>query len=145
MKSLVYSQFATVKANTAALFTSKLNEEIYKLKDKAPEVKFSEADPLVAYIEYTESEEKPETIQEVAALEGFSFICEQCPHFKPILKADETVDERRKYGDCDYDGNEFGRTLKKSPACPHLFELLQGDNVKICFKEPEKEAKKCSK
>ena len=34
MKSLVFSQYAIVRANTAALFTQKLNEEIYKLKDK---------------------------------------------------------------------------------------------------------------
>lgn len=134
MKSLVFSQYAIVKANTAALFTTKLNEEVYKLKDKEPNVTFSKADPLVAYIEYTESEEKPETVQEVAALEGIRFVCEQCPHFKPILKADETVDERCKYGDCDYDGNEFGRTLKTSNACPHLFDLIQEGGVKLCFK-----------
>lgn len=134
MKSLVFSQYATVKANTAALFTSKLNEEVYKLKDKEPNVKFSEADPLCAYIEYVESENRPETIEEVEALEGIRFVCEQCPHFSPILKADGTVDARVKYGDCDYDGNEFGRTIKSSPACPHLYELLQEGGVKICFK-----------
>lgn len=134
MKSLVYSQFATVKANTAALFTSKLNEEIYKLKDKEPNVQFSEADPLCAYIEYTENENRPETVDEVAALEGIRFVCEQCPHFKPITKADGTIDNRVKYGDCDYSENEFGRAIKTSPACPHLFELIQEGGVKLCFK-----------
>lgn len=134
MKSLVFSQYAIVRANTAALFTSKLNEEVYKLKDKEPNVKFSEADPLVAYIEYTETEQKPETIDEVAALDGIKFVCEQCPHFKPILKADETIDERCKYGDCDFEGNEFGRTLKTSAACSRLYELIQEGGVKLCFK-----------
>lgn len=134
MKSLVFSQYSTVKANSDALFTAKLNEEIYKLKDKSPNVKFSEADPLCAYIEYVESEQKAETIEEVEALEGIRFICEQCPHFKPITKADGTIDNRVKYGDCDYDGNEFGRAIKTSPACPRLYELLQEGGVKICFK-----------
>lgn len=134
MKSLVFSQYAIVRANTAALFTQKLNEEIYKLKDKEPNVKFSEADPLVAYIEYTETEQKPETIDEVAALDGIKFVCEQCPHFRPILKADETIDERCKYGDCDFDGNEFGRTFKTSAACSRLYELIQEGGVKLCFK-----------
>ena len=134
MKSLVFSQYAIVRANTAALFTQKLNEEVYKLKDKEPNVKFSEADPLVAYIEYTETEKQPETIEEVAALDGIKFVCEQCPHFKPILKADETIDERRKYGDCDFEGNEFGRTLKTSAACSRLYELIQEGGVKLCFK-----------
>lgn len=134
MKSLVFSQYATVKANTAALFTTKLNEEIYKLKDKEPNVTFSKADPLVAYIEYTETEQRPETLDEFAALQGIKFVCEQCPCFEPILKADETIDERRKYGDCNFEGNEFGRTLKTAPACPHLFELIQEGSVKLCFK-----------
>lgn len=134
MKSLVFSQYATVKANTAALFTTKLNEEIRKLKGKEPNVTFSDADPLVAYIEYMESVEEPETIAEAERLEGIRFVCEQCPHFKPILKADETVDERCKYGDCDYSENEFGRALKSADACPHLYELLQEGGVRICFK-----------
>jgi len=145
MKSLVFSQFAIVKANTAALFTLKLNEEVYRLKDKEPNVKFSEADPLCAYIEYTENEQQPETIEEVEALEGIRFVCEQCPHFHPILKADETVDERCKHGDCDYIGNELGRTMKRSAACPRLYEILQGDNAVISFKEPGREADKCFK
>ena len=51
MKSLVYQQYSTVKANTDALFTTKLNEEIYRLKDYGPSVTFSVADPLCAYIE----------------------------------------------------------------------------------------------
>lgn len=134
MKSLVFSQYAIVKANTAALFTAKLNEEICRLKDKEPNVTFSDADPLCAYIEYIESEQRPETIEEAEALEGIRFVCEQCPCFKPILKADGTIDGRVKYGDCDYEGNDFGRTGKCSPACPHLYELLQGGGVTICFK-----------
>ena len=134
MKSLVFSQYAIVKANTAALFTTKLNEEIYKLKDKEPNVTFSKADPLVAYVEYSETEQKPETLEEVAVMDGIHFVCEQCPHFHAILKADETEDMRVKYGDCDFEGNEFGRTLKSAPACPHLFELIREGGVKLCFK-----------
>lgn len=135
MKSLVFSQFSTVRANTDALFTAKLNDEVYRLKDKSPNVKFSVADPLVAYIEYLESEKQPETIEEVEALEGIRFVCEQCPHFHPVLKADETVDERCKFGDCDFDGNELGRTMKNAAACSHLYDLLKdGKGVRICFK-----------
>lgn len=142
MKNLSFVQFATVKANTAALFTTKLNEEVYKHKDEEPNVRFSVCDPLCAYVEYTETETKPETIEEVEALEGIRFVCEQCPHFHAILKADGTVDNRVKYGDCDYDGNEFGRAFKKSSACPRLYEILQGDNVVIRFKNPGREAEK---
>lgn len=134
MKNLVFSQYAIVKANSAALFTTRLNETVYKLKDKEPTVKFSESDPLVAYIEYVENEQKPETIEEVEALEGIRFVCEQCPLFSPVLKSDGTEDKRARYGDCSDEGNELGRTLKSSPACLRLYELLQEGGVKICFK-----------
>jgi len=135
MKSLVFTQYAIVKADSAPLFTEKLNEAIFKLKDNEPTVSFSVSDPLTAYISYIVRETKPETIEEASELEGVRFICEQCPHFSPILKSDGTVDGRVKYGDCDFDGNEFGRSYKKQAACSRLYDLIQEGGVKLCWKE----------
>lgn len=134
MKNSVVQQYAIVKENTAPLFTAKLNNELERLKDNDPTVTFSATDPLCAYVSYIVTERHPETIEEASSLEGVRFVCEQCPMFRPILKADGTVDGRCKFGDCTYEGNEFGRALKRQPACSYLYELIQGGGVKVCFK-----------
>lgn len=131
MKSSRYEQFAIVREDSASLFTDRLNETLYRLKDNNPIVKFSESDPLCAYIKYSISETTPETISEASEMEGVSFVCAQCPYFKPILKADETVDERRKYGDCEH--AEMGRTLKNARACDRLYELIKEGSVRLCL------------
>lgn len=135
MKRLVFQQFAIVKEDTAPLLTEKLNAEIYRLKDYEPKVTFSDADPLAAYISYTVREEVPETIVEASEVNGVRFVCEQCPHFCPVLKSDGKADSRVKYGDCTFEGNEFGRSFKDQAACSRLYELIQEGGVKLCFKK----------
>ncbi len=133
MKSSVYEQFAIVREDSASYFTQKLNEEIYRLRDANPSVRFSESDPLCAYIHYTVRESHPETIAEASALEGVSFVCAQCPLFQPILREDGEVDKRCKWGDCEH--AEFGRTYKTSGACDKLYELIKEGDVRLCFTE----------
>lgn len=132
MKRSSYEQFAIVASDSASLFTEQLNEEICRLKDKNPSVHFSEStSPFYARIKYTEDFTKPETLSDEYKLQGVSFVCLQCPYFKPVLKEDGTVDKRVKWGDCEH--AEFGRTYKTTPACDKLYELIKEGDVKLCF------------
>ena len=135
MKNSYYEQYATVREDTAALFTAKLNEEIYRLRHYRPTVVISESDPLCAYVKYNISESMPETVAEASEIEGVKFRCEQCPYFTPMLKHDETIDKRCKYGDCPH--AEMGRTLKESPACELLYNLISDFNVKLIFNDED--------
>lgn len=133
MRSSSYDQFAIVSADSAPLFNQQLNEEIYRLRDNNPVVKFSESIPFYAQIKYRVNEETPETVAEASAVQGVSFVCAQCPYFKAPLKDDGTEDKRCKYGDCEH--TELGRTFKNSAACEKLFELIKEGGVKLCFTE----------
>lgn len=133
MRSSTYEQFAIVRADSASLFTEQLNAEVYRLRDNHPVVKFSESIPFYAHIKYIVNENTPETVAEASEIEGVRFVCAQCPHFKPVLKDDETEDKRCKYGDCEF--AELGRVLKKAPACDRLYELIREGSVKLCFTE----------
>ena len=133
MRSSSYDQFAIVSADSATLFNQQLNEEIYRLRDNNPVVKFSESIPFYAQIKYRIDENKPETIAEASEVEGVHFVCAQCPYFKAPLKDDGTEDKRCKYGDCEH--TELGRTFKNSAACEKLFELIKEGGVKLCFTE----------
>lgn len=131
MKRSSYEQFAIVAADSASLFTEKLNAEILRLKDNDPVVKFSESIPFYAQIKYTVDTTAPETVAEASEVEGVSFVCLQCPYFKPATKADGEVDKRVKWGDCEH--TELGRTIKTAPACERLYELIKEGDVKLCF------------
>lgn len=131
MKSSVYEQFAIVKEDSAALFTARLNEQIYALREYNPTVTFSEADPLCAYIKYVARETAPESLSEEYESQGVRFICAQCPYYSPELKDDGTPDKRCKWGNCPH--TDFRRTFKTSPACDKLYELIKEGDVKLCF------------
>ena len=131
MKRSSYEQFAIVSADSAPLFNQQLNEEIFRLRDRNPVVKFSESIPFYAQIKYRVNTETPETVAEASAVEGVRFVCAQCPYFKAPLKDDGTEDKRCKYGDCEH--TELGRTFKNTPACEKLYELIAEGGIKICF------------
>ena len=131
MKRSSYEQFAIVANDSASLFTEQLNEEILRLHGNDPVVNFSESNPFYARIKYVVNEMTPETIAEASEVEGVSFVCLQCPYFKPVLKEDGTIDKRVKYGDCEH--AEYGRTYKTTPACDKLYELIKEGDVKLCF------------
>jgi len=131
MRSSSYDQFAIVSADSASLFNQQLNEEIFRLRDNNPVVKFSESIPFYAQIKYRVNEDTPETIAEASEIEGVCFVCAQCPYFKAPLKDDGTEDKRCKYGDCEH--AELGRTFKKTAACEKLYDLIAEGGIKICF------------
>ena len=131
MRSSSYDQFAIVQADSAPIFEKQLNEEIFRLRDHNPVVKFSEAIPFYAQIKYIVNTETPETVAEASAVEGVRFVCAQCPYFKAPTKDDGTEDRRCKYGDCEH--TELGRTFKNSAACEKLYELIAEGGIKICF------------
>ena len=131
MKRSSYEQFAIVQADSASVFEKQLNEEIFRLRDRNPVVKFSESIPFYAQIKYIVNTETPETVAEASAVEGVRFVCAQCPYFKAPTKDDGTEDKRCKYGDCEH--TELGRTFKNTPACEKLYELIAEGGVRICF------------
>jgi hypothetical protein len=131
MKHSVYQQFATIQEDTASLFDARLNEKVHELRDRNPKVAFSEHIPFYAHITYTVNEDAPETIAEASAVEGVSFVCCQCPYFRPALREDGEVDKRVKWGGCEH--TELGRTLKTAPACERLYQLIKEGDVKLCF------------
>ena len=133
MKRSSYEQFAIVHADSASLFNEQLNAEVYRLRDYHPVVKFSESIPFYAQIKYTLKHDVPQSISDEYEMIGASFTCAQCPCFVPVLKDDRTEDLRFKAGDCSYVGNELGRTLRRSPACDHLYELIKEGKVNLCF------------
>lgn len=133
MKNSVYEQFATVQEDSATLFDAKLNEKIRELKGFNPKVKFSDSIPFYAHIAYVVNDVTPETLSEASEIEGVRFICAQCPFFRAALTADGEEDRRCKWGDCDH--AEMGRTLKTSPACERLYELIREGDVKVCFRD----------
>lgn len=131
MRRSTYEQFAIVSADSASLFTQQLNAEILRLKDNNPVVKFSESIPFYAQIKYTVNTETPETIAEASEVDGVSFVCAQCPYFRPATRADGEIDRRVKWGECEH--TELGRTLKVAPACEKLYELIKEGDIQICF------------
>lgn len=133
MKRSSYEQFAIVRSDSAPLFEKQLNEKMYELRDNYPEVKFSDSIPLYAQIKYRKETIAPETISDEFELVGASFVCEQCPYFVPATNKDGSEDLRCKVGDCTHESNELGRTYRTSPACDHLYELIQKREVKLCF------------
>lgn len=135
MNNSIYEQQVTIIEDSAAVFDHRLNEEIYRLRNYNPRVVRSESNPLYAYVKYSISESVPETLSEACEVEGVKFKCEQCPYFKPMLKEDETIDKRCKYGDCEF--AEMGRTPKNAPACDLLYELIKDFNVKLVFNEED--------
>lgn len=137
MKQERYQQFKTVRAEAPDLFTEDLNRVIYELRDKSPVVRFSETDPLCAYVSFTERFKSPESVSEEYELQGVRFTCEMCPLFSPIMKRDGTPDHRLKYGDCPE--SEFGRTYKDSAACDKLYQMLKAGRIKLVSTDNEEE------
>jgi len=134
MKCSSYDQFAIVTADSAPLFNQQLNEEIYRLRNNFPVVEILRTEPpFFAQIKYRVHESTPETVSEASAAEGVSFVCFQCPYFKPALRADGEVDKRVKWGDCEH--AELGRVLKTAPACDRCYETVKEGDVRLCFME----------
>lgn len=131
MKRSRYEQFAIVTGDTAQSFSQKLNEEIYRLRDKDPVVEFSDSNPFYARIKYAVNFEAPETIAEASEMDGVSFVCLQCPYFHPVTTEEGEIDKRFKWGECEH--AEFGRTYKTTAACDKLYDLIKEGDVKLCF------------
>lgn len=137
MKQERFQQFRTVKADAPEIFTEDLNKAVYELRMKNPVVKFSETDPLCAYVSFTERYQAPESIGDEYELQGVQFTCEMCPMFTPIMKRDGTPDGRLRYGDCPE--SEFGRTYKDSTACDKLYQMLKAGKIKLVSTDEEEE------
>jgi len=122
-----YQQYAIVAADSAQTLTEQLNEELIRLKDKNPTVTF---EGMIARIQYIESEEIPESLEDEYESMGVNLTCEDCPYFCPTIKADGTLDLRTKWGGCHL--RENGMAKKTSRACEELFRRLNNGEVRLC-------------
>lgn len=130
MRRESFQQFAIVAADSAQELTERLNAELYKLRDKQPTVTF---EGMIARIRYTEEIQVKETLSDEYAGEGIKLTCQDCPIFKPVLKADGTPDARVRWGDCPF--CEYGRTSRDSAACERLFHMINSGEVRLCLAE----------
>lgn len=128
MKRESFTQYSIVTADSAQALTEQLNAEIRRLRSKQPTVTF---EGLIARIAYTETYEEPEDLRDEYHLKGVRLTCQDCPFFKPILKADGTEDRRVKIGDCPH--KPLGRTFRDSMACDILFQKINNGEVRLCL------------
>ena len=132
MRNESYQQFAIVTADTAQQLSEQLNEKLYELRAKRPQVTF---EGLIARISYSESVAIPEDLADQYELAGVRIRCEACPFFKPRLNVDGSEDKRAKWGACPC--ASFGRTSRESMVCNRLFEMLNSGEVRLCLAESE--------
>lgn len=128
MRRQSFQQFVIVSSDSAQLLTERLNEKLYELRDKRPEVTF---EGMIARISYQESTEEPESLGDEYATKGVKLSCGACPWFEPVRKTDGSIDQRVKWGDCPR--AHYGRTTCESAACEKLFEALNNGEVKLCI------------
>lgn len=120
-----YQQFAIVVGDSAQSLTEQLNEMLYKLRGKHPNVTF---EGMTARICYDEVDYEPEPEEEEKKVELF---CQDCPYFVPVLKADGTIDRRSRFGGCPY--TKYKKTLRNARACEKLIDAINNGEVKLCL------------
>ena len=132
MRNESYQQFAIVAADSAQQLTEQLNQKLYELRDKRPQVTF---EGLIARISYSESVSIPESLVDQYELAGVKLSCGACPFFEPRQNRDGLKDKRAKWGACPC--APFGKTTKDSSACERLFEMINSGEVRLCLAESE--------
>ena len=120
-----YQQFAIVVGDSAQSLTEQLNEMLYKLRGKHPNVTF---EGMTARICYDEVDYEPEPEEEEKKVELF---CQDCPYFVPVLKADGTIDRRSRLGGCPY--TKYKKTQRNARACEKLINDINNGEVKLCL------------
>ena len=128
MRNESYQQFAIVAADSA----QQLNQKLYELRDKRPQVTF---EGLIARISYSESVSIPEDLVDQYELAGVRLRCGACPFFEPRRNMNGSEDKRAKWGACPC--ATYGRTSRESGACNRLFEMLNSGEVRLCLTESE--------
>lgn len=123
MKRINYDQYAIITGTSAQAFEKSLNEALYRLKEYGPKVTFSDAEPLWAYIIYSVEDVELESLADEYHEQGFQFVCDQCPYFRPVLRKDGEIDPRYKNGTCIKKGAASVR--KKGPACDVFHNILR--------------------
>ena len=132
MRNESYQQFAIVAADSAQQLTEQLNQKLYELRDKRPQVTF---EGLIARISYSESVSIPEDLVDQYELAGVRLRCGSCPFFQPRLNSNGTEDKRAKKGTCPC--AEYGIAFRDSRVCERLFEMLNSGEVRLCLAESE--------
>lgn len=133
--SNTFKQFRIVEGSTAAEFQAALNDAMYELRGKAPVPIFSEADPYMAKVQYTEYIQVQESERIDITCREFGWTCKDCPYYEWILKANGTPDLRIKYGNCPH--AEYGRTYRDSTICQTLISKIKRGEVRLCAAESE--------
>ena len=132
MRQESYQQFAIVAADSAQQLTERLNDKLYELRGKHPQVTF---EGLIARISYNEHVSLPEDLVDQYELAGVRISCERCPFFEPYRNMDGSEDKRAKKGTCPC--APYGKTFRNSQVCNRLLEMLNSGEVSLCLTESE--------
>lgn len=130
MEVSTFTQYAIVQGDSAHDLTEQLNEMLFRLKDKRPEVTF---EGLIARISYSESTKAPENMADEYELKGVQLTCQDCPFFEPYTKKDGSEDLRKKWGKCRF--APYGETARDSYCCKKPFECLNRGELRLCLAE----------
>lgn len=102
--------FRCIRAASAEEFEDKVSE-IYE-EHPAAAVMFHQAMPFLAYVDWTEDVNVPETLADEFVLKGVKLFCCDCPHLE--MKNDMRV----RYHRCKY---STGPVRFDQPACDILY------------------------
>ncbi len=122
-----YQQYAIVVGDSAQSLTEKLNEQLYKLRGKHPNVTF---EGMIARICYEETEREPEPKEEEQKKPVIKLTCQDCPYFVPVLKADGSVDQRSRKGGCPF--TKYKVVTRDHDVCEKLLNNINDGEVKLC-------------
>lgn len=118
MKQKIYKQIRVVQNKDPDQFQREFNEIQKELSHLKPETIYDiSADGYKAIIQYEVEVEEPETAQDEMSIQGFSFVCRECPKFKPVLNNDGSIRKTRKRGSCFLQERCWADSLACEWAC----------------------------
>lgn len=104
-------------------FEREVNEAVDMHPDgKLGEIQFSDGKFWVV-LRYEEITEVKESVKDEFNLEGFRFICRECPHHEPV------TDGRVKWCHCKY--SESGIAHLEHECCEFFYKQLKQNNVEV--------------
>lgn len=126
MRNELFEQYEVIEEQDKAEFKRALNEGMRLHKHQHPKSQIEIAGPTWrAVITYTEEIFFPEDLSDEFYLEGKSYKCGQCPHFKLPEN-----DKRVRHIFCSEDGN-IKRRCKDDGACDYILEKIKRGEVTI--------------
>lgn len=116
MKSISRTEIKVVEAKSGAEFEVEMNAALRCVSDlnSKYQIHFNLSMGHCAYIEYSYTEQIPESLKDEYALRGEVFYCGNCPMFEP------SMDGRIKAGKCKY--GVCNKPIPADKACIKFYQ-----------------------